>query len=90
LTVAKPVKSRRAAKKNRKPLKKRAAKPRRQKPAPEQPSPTDQAAYVETLIETGQAAPLTADGKLPAGATHAIVEDDQGKVTVVRRRFSIT
>jgi hypothetical protein len=69
------------------------AKPRKaraQRPAPvEQPSAEHQQAYVETLIRTGEAAHLTKDGKLPAGATHKIVETDDGQVKVVRRRFSI-
>ena len=45
-------------------------------------------AFTDTLIATGQAACPDAEGKLPAGATHAIVPDERGKVTVVRRRFS--
>ena len=48
------------------------------------------AAFVESLVATGQAARLDKDGKLPAGATHKIVEDEAGNVTVVRRRFSVT
>ena len=45
-------------------------------------------AFTDTLIATGQAACPDAEGKLPAGATHAIVPDERGKTTVVRRRFS--
>ncbi len=45
--------------------------------------------YVEALIARGEAA-RTVDGELPDGATHEIVEDEHGHVTVVRRRFSIT
>jgi hypothetical protein len=45
-------------------------------------------AFTDTLIATGQAACLDAQGKLPAGATHRIVPDERGKPTVVRRRFS--
>ena len=60
-----------------------------QRPVPvEQPSPEQERAYVDTLIQNGQAARLTKDGKLPAGATHKIIEED-GQVKVVRRRFSI-
>ena len=68
------------------------AKPAPGRPAPpvEQPSPEDEAAYVESLIQSGQAAHLNEEGKLPAGATHKIVGDDQGNVKVVRRRFSIS
>ena len=50
----------------------------------------DEPAFIEALVESGQAARLDKDGKLPAGATHKIVEDDQGTVRVVRRRFSMT
>jgi hypothetical protein len=42
------------------------------------------------VIATGEAARLDRDGKLPAGATHKIAEDDAGNVKVVRRRFSIS
>ena len=45
---------------------------------------------METVIATGEAARLDEKGKLPAGATHKIVEDGAGNVTVVRRRFSMT
>lgn len=54
-----------------------------------QVSPEEEAAFLEALIQSGQAAPVDSDGKLPAGATHKIVEDDAGKLKVVRRRFSI-
>ncbi|MGH8721951.1 MAG: hypothetical protein ACREU4_08200, partial [Burkholderiales bacterium] len=64
-------------------------------PVPRQPvpieraSPEDEAAFVEALIESGQAARVDEEGKLPPGATHKIVEDEEGNVKVVRRRFSI-
>jgi hypothetical protein len=50
----------------------------------------DEAAFVEALVATGEAARLDQHGRLPAGATHKIVEDEAGNVKVVRRRFSIT
>ncbi len=51
--------------------------------------PTPEQAFVDGLIARGQAAKAV-DGKLPPGATHEIVgEDDQGRPIVVRRRFSI-
>jgi hypothetical protein len=53
-------------------------------------SPEDEAAFTKSLIESGEAACLDQEGKLPAGATHKIVEDDAGKTKVVRRRFSMT
>ena len=49
---------------------------------------TEKQAFSDTLIATGQAACPDAEGKLPPGATHAIVPDERGKPTVVRRRFS--
>jgi hypothetical protein len=56
----------------------------------EQVSPEEEAAFVAALIRSGEAAPVDSDGKLPAGATHEIVEDEAGKLKVVRRRFSMT
>ena len=53
-------------------------------------TPEDEAAYIESLIASGEAARPDEHGRLPAGATHAITEDEAGKVKVVRRRFSIT
>jgi len=48
----------------------------------------EQKALADTLIATGQDACPDAEGKLPRGATHAIVADQHGKPTVVHRRFS--
>ena len=45
-------------------------------------------AFVAGLIARGEAAPADDDGKLPAGATHELVEDDDGHLTARRRRFS--
>ncbi|MDQ4098727.1 MAG: hypothetical protein M3144_12785 [Actinomycetota bacterium] len=44
------------------------------------------ARFIQALIARGEAA-RAIDGKLPDGATHEIVEDDEGRITVVRRRF---
>jgi predicted phage gp36 major capsid-like protein len=55
----------------------------------EEPTPEDEAAFTETVIQTGEAAHLDEQGKLPAGATLKIVEDKAGHVKVVRRRYSI-
>ncbi len=52
------------------------------------PSATEEALFMETLIDNGQAAPPGEDSKLP-GATHSIVKDDAGNLKVVRRRFSV-
>jgi len=59
-------------------------------PAADPAAAKDKAAYLESVIATGEAAPLDKHGKLPAGATHKIVQDEAGNVTVVRRRFSIS
>ena len=58
--------------------------------AARQPTPKEEAAFVETVIASGEAARLDDKGRLPAGATHTIVEDAEGNVKVVRRRFSMT
>jgi hypothetical protein len=90
LTVSKPTKKRPVAKTSTRRSKKSSAHTRQRSTSVEPPSSKHEAAYIETLIKTGEAAPLTEDGKLPAGATHVIVEDEQGHVKAVRRRFSIT
>ena len=73
---------------------KRGAKPKAvQQVSPEQVvkvSPEQEAAFTEALIDSGEAARLDSEGKLPAGATHKIVEDEAGNIQVVRRRFSIS
>jgi hypothetical protein len=56
----------------------------------EQPTRDHEAAFTQTLIATGEAARLDEHGRLPAGATHRIVDDEAGNVKVVRRRFSMT
>ena len=48
----------------------------------------DEKAYVASLIANGQAAKRRADGTLPPGATHELIEDEHGVVRAVRRRFS--
>jgi hypothetical protein len=53
-------------------------------------SAAEQAAYIETVIKSGEAASLDEGGKLPPGATHRMVEDEAGKLKVARRRFSIS
>lgn len=45
-------------------------------------------AFIAGLIARGEAAPPDEHGKLPAGATHELIEDDDGTTTVRRRRFS--
>ena len=63
--------------------------PRHRPAAKAERNVADADAFTESLIVTGQAARLDKEGKLPAGATHKIVEDKDGKVKAVRRRFSI-
>ena len=48
----------------------------------------DEAAFVESLLANGQAARRRPDGSLPPGATHELIEDENGDKRVVRRRFS--
>jgi hypothetical protein len=48
----------------------------------------EEEAFTRSLIAHGQAAKAGPDGKLPAGATHELVEDDKGEPKLVRRRFS--
>jgi hypothetical protein len=93
--VTKSIKRRPATTRKRKPIASRKAKaaaapPRRTARVSKPPAPDDEAAYVETVIASGEAARLDKEGRLPAGATHKIVEDEEGRVKVVRRRFSIS
>ena len=47
--------------------------------------------FVDDLVTRGEAAEADADGNLPPGATHEIVERrEDGSVRVKRRRFSIS
>ena len=87
--TAKPATARSKAS-NSRATKTDASSVRRPSPRVEQPSPDEEAVFTKTLIDSGQAARLDKEGKLPAGATHKIVEDEAGNVKVVRRRFSIT
>lgn len=57
-------------------------------PAEPVPDTAGEKAFVEALIVSGQAAPLGADGRLPPGATHELIVNEDGERTVVRRRFS--
>ena len=87
--MTKSAKSRAATAPKRKPAaKKKVRAGKSPAPAPA-PAAKDEAAFVETVIATGEAAPLDEQGRLPAGATHKIVEDEAGNTKVVRRRFSI-
>jgi hypothetical protein len=96
--VAKPSKKRRAVSKRKavkgKAAKKSAAKKATRAPRPstrvERPSPEEEAAFTRALIESGEAARLDEECKLPAGATHKLVEDEAGNLKAVRRRFSIS
>ena len=48
----------------------------------------DEARFIQALIARGEAA-RAVNGELPENATHEIVEDENGRITVVRRRFTI-
>lgn len=63
------------------------AQPRPEQQQHEQDDAAKQA-YVEALIASGQAAKPDSEGKLPPGATHEIIETEDGHTDVVRRRFS--
>ncbi len=71
-------KSRPARKPVRKPRKRAAARKSDEKDA-----------YTQSLIAHGQAVRVPAGKKLPAGATHELVEGEDGSVRAVRRRFSL-
>jgi len=58
------------------------------KPAKPEGTAADEAAFIESLLEHGQAAKRRPDGTLPPGATHELIEDEHGVRRVVRRRFS--
>jgi len=45
-------------------------------------------AFVDGLVARGEAAEPDENGELPPGATHELVRDEAGRVTVRRRRFS--
>jgi hypothetical protein len=56
-------------------------------------TPKDAAAssrFEADLITRGEAAELTPEGKLPQGATHAIVKNPDGSRKLKRVRFSLT
>ena len=52
------------------------------------PKTPEEDAYIRSLIAHGQAARPLPDGSLPPGATHELVEDEEGQLRVIRRRFS--
>ena len=58
-------------------------------PDDETPDVETEKKFVESLVATGQAAPVDEEGKLPPGATHELVETEEGKLKAVRRRYSI-
>jgi hypothetical protein len=45
-------------------------------------------AFVKSLVANGEAACVGPDGKLPAGATHELIQTEDGEVKAIRRRFS--
>ncbi|MBI2435569.1 MAG: hypothetical protein HYV26_22165 [Candidatus Hydrogenedentes bacterium] len=57
-------------------------------PAPPEEAVEAERQFVESLVGSGQAAKRRPDGSLPPGATHELVEGDDGQMKVVRKRFS--
>lgn len=55
--------------------------------SPEDAAKRAEEAFVAGVIARGEAAEVGADGELPPGATHEIVDDEHGR-HLVRRRFS--
>ena len=45
-------------------------------------------AFRKGLLTRREALPPSEDGALEAGQTHEVIEDEDGKQTVVRRRYS--
>ena len=50
---------------------------------------SEEEAFARSLVAHVQAAKADADGKLPPGATHELVENEKGELKPSRRRFSI-
>jgi hypothetical protein len=44
--------------------------------------------FTRSLVKHGQAVEVPAGRSLPSGATHELVEDENGELRPVRRRFS--
>jgi len=57
-----------------------------EKPPDEEDDKDAEEAFTEGVLKRGEAVPEGED--LPPGATHEVVEDEDGKKTVRRRRFS--
>lgn len=77
--MPKPSAARRTVKKKKAP---------RRAPPPVRPDPADEEAFVETLIETGQASERPGEPLAP-GETHEVVRDEKGRPTAIRRRTSL-
>ena len=66
-----------------------AGKERSARESEEKPDPSAER-YVRDLLIRGEAAKPTAEGELPPGATHKIVDDgEEGLPKVERERFSL-
>jgi hypothetical protein len=48
----------------------------------------DEEPFTRSLVKHGQAVEVPDGGRLPPGATHELVEDENGELRPVRRRFS--
>jgi hypothetical protein len=71
----------------RSPARKPAAKRTGKRRAPSKKS-SHAERFIQSLVAHGQAVKVNPGEKLPPGATHELVEDEDGSVRVVRKRFS--
>jgi hypothetical protein len=55
-----------------------------------EPTSTPDPRFRQDAETRGEAVELTPDGKLPLGATHAIIKKGDGTTTIKRGRFNLT
>ncbi len=82
-----PSKTKKRSSKSRQSTKKTGRSSAKKKGTAATQATKDSDRFVKDLLIRGEAAIPTADGDLPPGATHRIVDEDEG--TVERERFSI-
>jgi hypothetical protein len=71
-----------------KPKTKKVTRKKAAVPTPADASPSSR--FEADLLTRGEAVELSPDGKLPAGATHAIVKKPDGTRQLKRGRFTLT
>jgi hypothetical protein len=69
---------------------KSGSRARKSNVSPKQREQLENDAFVAALVASGEAARPNADGSLPAGATHELVETKKGELKAIRRRFSVS